>query len=95
MEEKADNLLEELEEKEPSWAYESYDRSQRAKNYKFLVAYPEDMPENWLDVMREDMFDMVISPFHDKDKNPTGSKKSSLSYFGERWHIMDNNEQVS
>ena len=33
MEEKADNLLEELEEKEPSWAYESYDRSQRAKNY--------------------------------------------------------------
>ena len=47
-------------------------------------------------MMREDMFDMVISPFHDKDKNPTGKqKKSSLSYFGERWHIMDNNEQVS
>ena len=59
------------------------------------MAYPEDMPENWLDVMREDMFDMVISPLHDKDKNPTGKQKSSLSYFGERWHIMDNNEQVS
>ena len=44
MEEKADNLLEELEEKkEPSWAYESYDRSQKTKNY-VLVAYPEDMP---------------------------------------------------
>ena len=95
MAEKEDNLLEELEEQEPSWAYESYDRSERAKNY-VLVAYPEDMPENWLDVMREDMFDMVISPLHDKDKNPTGKqKKSSLSYFGERWHIMDNNEQVS
>ena len=31
MEEKADNLLEELEEKEPSWAYESYDRSRKLK----------------------------------------------------------------
>ena len=80
MEEKADNLLEELEEKEPSWAYESYDRSQRAKNY-VLVAYPEDMPDNWLDVMREDMFDMVISPFHDKDKNPTGKQKKLIIIF--------------
>ena len=46
-----------------------------------LVAYPEDMPENWLDVMREDMFDMVISPFHDKDKNPTGEAKKLIIIF--------------
>ena len=50
-----------------------------AKNY-VLVAYPEDMPE-WLDVMREDMFDMVISPFHDKDKNPTGKQKKLIIIF--------------
>ena len=92
MAEKEDNLLEELEEQEPSWAYESYDRSQRAKNY-VLVAYPEDMPENWLDVMREDMFDMVISPLHDKDKNPTGEAKKAhyhiLVSAGTSWITMN------
>ena len=45
------------------------------------MAYPEDMPENWLDVMREDMFDMVISPLHDKDKNPTGEAKKLIIIF--------------
>ena len=92
MAEKEDNLLEELEEQEPSWAYESYDRSERAKNY-VLVAYPEDMPENWLDVMREDMFDMVISPLHDKDKNPTGEAKKAhyhiLVSAGTSWITMN------
>lgn len=92
MAEERENLLEELEEKEPAWAYENYDRSQRAKNYA-LVVYPDDMPENWLDIMREDMFDMVISPFHDKDKNPTGEAKKAhyhiLVSAGTSWITMN------
>lgn len=86
------NVLEETEKLEPSWAYESYDRSQRAKNYA-LVVYPEDMPANWLEVMREDLFDMVISPFHDKDKNPTGEAKKPhyhiLVSAGTSWITMN------
>lgn len=91
---KVDNLLEaeETETKEPSWAYRSYDRSQRAKNYT-IVVYPDDMPENWLDVMREDMFDMVISPYHDKDKNPDGEPKKPhyhiLVSAGKAWITMN------
>lgn len=61
---------------EPSWAYESYANTDRAKNYT-LVVYPDDMPENWLEIMREDMFDMVISPIHDKDVNPDGEPKKA------------------
>ena len=31
--------------------------------------------------MRQDMFDMVISPIHDKDKNPTGEAKRHIIIF--------------
>ena len=58
------------------------------------MVYPDDMPENWLDVMRQDMFDMVISPIHDKDKNPTGEAKGTLSYFSECRYSLDNDEQI-
>lgn len=75
--EKVDELLEVevTESKGPSQPYKVYDRNQRAKNYS-LVVYPDDMPENQLDIIREDMFDMVISPYHDKNKNPDGAIKT-------------------
>lgn len=94
MVEKVDELLEVevAEAKEPSWAYKVYDRNQRAKNYA-LVVYPDDMPENWLDIIREDMFDMVISPYHDKDKNPDGTIKKPhyhlLVSAGKSWITMN------
>ena len=57
------------------------------------MVYPDDMPENWLDVMRQDMFDMVISPIHDKDKNPTGEAKKAhyhiLVSAGTAWITMN------
>ena len=37
MAEDRENLLEKLERKEPAWAYDNYDRSQRAKNYALVV----------------------------------------------------------
>lgn len=92
MSKKEVETVEELPVQEPSWAYESYDRSQRAKNYA-LVVYPDDMPENWLDIMREDMFDMVISPYHDKDTNPDGELKKAhyhiLISAGTSWITMN------
>jgi hypothetical protein len=71
-------MVEELigaeENLEPAWAYETYPNTDRAKNYT-LVVYPDDMPEDWLEIMQQDMYDMVISPYHDKDVNPDGTKK--------------------
>jgi hypothetical protein len=80
------------EQKEPAWAFEVYSNTDRAKNYT-LVVYPEDMPDNWLEIMREEMFDMVISPLHDKDTNPTGEAKKAhyhlLISAGSSWVRMN------
>lgn len=88
-----ENVIELKEvKKEPSWAYGGYDGKERAKNYT-LVVYPDDMPDNWLEVMREEMFDMVISPYHDKDVNPDGEMKKPhyhiLVSAGSSWITMN------
>lgn len=52
----------------------------RAKNYA-LVVYPEDLPadlqvdDNWIDVLKNTGHKLVVSPYHNKDVNPDGSKK--------------------
>ena len=52
----------------------------RAKNYT-LVVYPEDLPtamqtnDAWIDAFRDMGHKLVVSPYHDKDVNPDGSKK--------------------
>lgn len=52
----------------------------RAKNYA-LVVYPEDLPidlqvdDKWIDVLKNMGHKLVVSPYHDKDVNPDGSKK--------------------
>lgn len=52
----------------------------RAKNYA-LVVYPEDLPvdlqvdDKWIDVLKGMGHKLVVSPYHDKDDNPDGSKK--------------------
>ena len=52
----------------------------RAKNYA-LVVYPEDLPvdlqvdDKWIDVLKGMGHKLVVSPYHDKDVNPDGSKK--------------------
>lgn len=40
-----------------------------------LVAYPESLPENWLDIVSEWHVPCCISPLHDKDINPNGEPK--------------------
>ncbi len=59
-----------------SWTKENYEPVQkhRAKKYT-LVVYPQDMPENWREVLREKMWDVLISPLHDKDVNEDKTPK--------------------
>lgn len=39
------------------------------------VLYPESLPENWQDILRELMVPAFISPLHDRDVNATGEPK--------------------
>ena len=54
----------------------------RAKNYT-LVVYPEDLPvdmqvdDAWIDIFKDMGHKLIISPYHDRDLNPDGSKKKS------------------
>lgn len=46
----------------------------RTKNWA-AVFYPDSLPENWLSLCRELLTDIIISPLHDKDVQPDGTKK--------------------
>lgn len=48
------------------------------------VAYPESLPSNWLEDLRETGLQIAISPLHDKDVNPDGVEKKS------HYHIIFN-----
>lgn len=50
--------------------------------YWACVGYPESLPVDWLDKLRETGLQVAISPLHDKDTNPTGEGKK------EHYHII-------
>lgn len=40
-----------------------------------FVMYPQSMPSNWVEIIRNTGLPMAISPLHDKDINPNGEEK--------------------
>lgn len=50
------------------------------------VAYPESVPNNWLERLQETGLQIAVSPLHDKDQNPDGTPKKP------HWHIIINYE---
>lgn len=42
-----------------------------------MVLYPESAPDNWRDILQQSGLPAVISPLHDKDKDPTGEPKKA------------------
>lgn len=46
----------------------------RARNFACVV-YPESAPENWLQIIAEAKIPVLVSPLHNRDKNPTGEEK--------------------
>lgn len=55
--------------------------SDRSSKWTF-IAYPDSVPDNWLEILKSYRIPMAISPLHDKDLNPTGDEKKA------HWHIM-------
>lgn len=56
-------------------------KNQKAR-YWASVGYPESLPENWLEKLRETGLAVAISPLHNKDVNPTGETKK------EHYHLI-------
>jgi hypothetical protein len=46
----------------------------KKRNWAF-VGYPESLPEDWKNILRETGLQCAISPLHDKDLDPTGETK--------------------
>lgn len=46
----------------------------RVRNFATVV-YPESAPDNWKELLAEQLVPAFISPLHDKDVNPTGEPK--------------------
>lgn len=48
----------------------------RSQNWATIV-YPESAPKDWLDILGNLKIEVLVSPLHDKDKNPTGEEKKA------------------
>jgi len=55
--------------------------SRRYRNYATVV-YPESSPENWQDILTDQLVPALISPLHDMDTNPDGEIKKA------HWHVV-------
>lgn len=43
-------------------------KDSRTRNWSFIV-YPESAPNNWREILQEEMTPFAVSPLHDKDIN--------------------------
>lgn len=57
------------------------EKNLRARQWTFIV-YPDSAPEGWEDWLASKGFRALISPLHNKDKNPDGSVKKP------HWHVL-------
>lgn len=57
------------------------DEKTKSRAWAF-VAYPESVPENWIDILQQTGLEFAISPLHDSDTDPTEEDKKP------HWHII-------
>lgn len=56
-------------------------KNNRTRNFATIV-YPESAPQNWLEILKDQKVSALVSPLHDKDKNPSGEAKKP------HYHVM-------
>ena len=59
----------------------SKENEMRTRNYATIV-YKDSAPENWLDILSDELIQCFVSPYHDKDVNPDGEIKKA------HWHVL-------
>lgn len=65
----------------------------RARNFACVV-YPESAPENWLQIIAEAKIPVLVSPLHNRDKNPTGEPKKNHHHVISLYENKKNEEQA-
>lgn len=74
--------------KEKNTAKTEVEKSEKAKKdevkskYWTAIVYEDSAPEDWRDVLKISGLRCAISPYHDKDVNPTGEPKKP------HWHVI-------
>lgn len=63
--------------KEKQREYEAR-RGVRTRGWACIV-YPESAPDGWMDALREQHLQMLISPLHDSDVTADGEPKSRIT----------------
>lgn len=56
-------------------------KESRTRNFATIV-YKESAPHNWQEILSEELVPALISPYHDRDINPTGEVKKA------HWHVL-------
>ena len=59
----------------------------RARNFACVV-YPESAPSDWLDTIAEAKIPVMVSPFHDKDFNPSRLPNGEPEPKKPHYHVM-------
>ena len=54
--------------------------TKRFRNYATVV-YPESAPENWQEILSDQIIPAFISPLHDSDVNPDGERRNLIIMF--------------
>lgn len=65
----------------------------RTRNWTFIV-YPEDVPENWRELLDEARFRWIESPVHDRDINADGQPKKTHVHCMAMFDAVKRQEQV-
>lgn len=52
------------------------------ERYFTFIMYEDSRPKDWKEVLQQTGLQFAISPYHDKDINPTGEKKKP------HWHVL-------
>ena len=58
-----------------------YEKEKKGKHWTFIV-YEDSAPKDWMEQLAETGLAFVISPYHNKDKNPDDSPKKP------HWHVI-------
>lgn len=59
--------------------YDAKRAGKRARAWTCIV-YPESAPDGWIDILREQLVEGLISPLHDKDVEPDKSEPKKAHY---------------
>lgn len=73
--------------------YEAKRKGTRHHNWN-AIGYPESMPENWRDVLSDQMVQWWASPLHNLDVNPDGAKKKDHHHIDISFHAAVTYEQA-